>query len=177
MNSQFSCPLRHDALHMLLCIFKNWSSLHKVKSCFCKMKKLSHFSKMLSSLTYWMSQFHFLKVSILATYTSKPTRLSVAHEFHMWYAFGPYFGDDFISSRQHKRNSNTLIQICILWKKSRSKWYSRCFTDNKIILIFDIFGTKIRNCNVSNNSLQYLAIKSQMFYRHKKILIFDIFWH
>ena len=78
MNSQFSCPLRHDALHMLLCIFKNWSSLHKVKSCFCKAKKLSHFSKMLSSLTYWISQFHFLKVSILATYTSKPTRLSVA---------------------------------------------------------------------------------------------------
>ena len=172
MNSQFSCPLRHDALHMLLCIFKNWSSLHKVKSCFCKMKKLITF---LHILNFPISFSKSLNFGNLHEQTDKIISSS-AHKFHMWYAFGPYFGDDFISSRQHKRNSNTLIQICILWKKSRSKWYSRCFTDNKIILIFDIFGTKIRNCNVSNNSLQYLAIKSQMFYRHKKILIFDIFW-
>ena len=164
---------------MLLCIFKNWSSLHKVKSCFCKAKKLSHFSKMLSSLTYWMFQFHFLKVSILATYTSKPTRLSVALLISSICDMPLGHTLEMISYHRVsiKGTPTHWSKFVFCQKKSRSKWYSRCFTDNKIILIFDIFGTKIRNCNVSNNSLQYLAIKSQMFYRHKKILIFDIFWH
>ena len=167
-------------MHYICCFAYSKIEVHFIKSSlvFVKRKTITFLQNALKShiLNFPIPFSKSLNFGNLHEQTAKIISSS-AHKFHMWYAFGPYFGDDFISSRQHKRNSNTLIQICILWKKSRSKWYSRCFTDNKIILIFDIFGTKIRNCNVSNNSLQYLAIKSQMFYRHKKILIFDIFWH